>query len=183
MEPADDAPSVFAWRFEAPGYAQSQEQTAWAATAPDLGPGGREDERFLPLAVNPRVFAIVLMVMSVVFVYLWAVVGTDVGIWWKTPWYAAALVQGVAAGMLLCLAGYSHAARSRWSPPLYATALPFVVPIVYVLLLEVATQEADTRDRPREWTLWTGRVISVLSLVSAGVATGMYWRRSGKNVR
>jgi len=169
-----------AWQFKAPSYASDAELLPLldASETPHAGPHHHTPAAPSPLRINVRAYGMVLVAVSLVFVWLWMAAGTDAGTWWRPVWYAAGLLQAVVAGMLLCAAGGEK--RRQWAPPLGTTLLPLAAPLISAVLLEIYLAEPDAGEAQKHWALWAGRAVSVLALVSAGAAAGLYWRRHSK---
>lgn len=162
------------WRFSAPAYASGEEQEQRVSGQFAAGTPSPPS----PLDLNVRAYGLALVATSLVFAYLWISAETRYGTWWRPAWYAVALVQAVLAGMLLCAAG--GGVRRGWGPPLGATLLPFAAPLIFVALLEMHLAEPDGGDAQKRWTVWAGRAVAVVSLLSAGAAAGLYWRARGR---
>ena len=168
------------WRFSAPSYAQEEEERASANASLSQQQQYRAGtpSPLSPLDLNVRTYGLALVATSLVFAYLWISAETRYGTWWRPAWYVVALVQAVLAGMLLCAAG--GGVRRGWGPPLGATLLPFAAPLIFAALLEIHLAEPDGGDAQKLWTVWAGRAVAVLSLLSAGAAAGLYWRARGR---
>jgi hypothetical protein len=169
-----DSISAPSWQFKPPSYAAGAGAEAAAAEYSSPAAPRGTPAVLSPLRINVRAYGMVLVGLALVFAWLWLSAGTSSGTWWRGVWYSAALVQAVVAAMLLCAAGGQT--RRRWGPPLGTTLLPLAAPLVYVVLLEIYLADPDAGDAQKHWALWAGRVVAVLSLLSAGAAAGLYWR-------
>jgi hypothetical protein len=162
------------WVFVAP-TAGGKEVFAGAAGAVPVPPAPAlpalvpAPASFAPAAREQRLLLAVLVLACGLFAVLWFSGLT----WWRPAWYALAVLQGVAATMLL-VAGTHPSSLPPWA--VLGLLLCCGAPLAQAVLLEVVLEDPDRGDGRTAWAVTAGKAVSVAALAGALAAGYGMWR-------
>ena len=103
-----------------------------------------------------RMVHVIQIVICVIFVYLWFTADTSQGSLSRPLWYGAAISLAILSTSSVCT-------HTRISP---MGLVPFVSPLIFIMLYETIVQDMDRGTKGIQFPLWVGRFIAVLVLAS-----------------
>lgn len=128
----------------------------------DEGRDGGDQQRYKGVAerffLSNRMVSVIQIIICIIFVYLWFTADTSQGSLSRPLWYGSAIALAILSTSNVC-------SQSRVS---WVGILPFVAPLIFIMLYETIVKDMDRGTTAIQLPLWIGRIFSmfILAVVS-----------------
>lgn len=128
------------------------------------GGGGGDHQRYKGVAdrffLSNRMVSVIQIIVCIIFVYLWFTADTSQGSLSRPLWYASAIALAILSTSNVC-------SQSRVS---WVGILPFIAPLVFIMLYETIVKDMDRGTTAIQLPLWIGRILSIFILAVVSYA-------------